>query len=113
MEFDSRRPIYIQIADSISEKILAGEFKPGGRIPSVREWAAGIGVNPNTVARSYEILSDRGVILGQRGLGFFVQNDALDVIRDNERKHFVDEEFPQILHRAELLGIQIEDLIKK
>ena len=59
MEFDSNKPIYIQIADNLCERILSGEFKPGGRIPSVREWGAEIGVNPNTVARSYEILTDR------------------------------------------------------
>ena len=67
MEFDSNKPIYIQIADNLCERILSGEFKPGGRIPSVREWGAEIGVNPNTVARSYEILTDRKVIYNQRG----------------------------------------------
>ena len=59
MEFDSNKPIYIQIADNICEKILSGEMTPGSRIPSVREWGAKIGVNPNTVARSYEILTNK------------------------------------------------------
>lgn len=111
MDFDSNKPIYIQIADSICEKILSGEFKPGGRIPSVREWGAGIGVNPNTVARSYEILSDRGVIFNQRGIGFFIQSNALNVIRESERKRFVEDEFPSIIKRAELLGIDIKTLL--
>ena len=52
MEFDNNKPIYVQIADNICERVLSGEFKPGDRIPSVREWGARIGVNPNTVARS-------------------------------------------------------------
>ena len=68
MEFDSNRPIYIQIADNITNRILSGELKPGSRIPSVREWGAGIGVNPNTVARSYELLQSRGIIFQQRGM---------------------------------------------
>ena len=48
MEFDSNKPIYIQIADNICERILSGEFKPGGRISSVREWGAQIGDTART-----------------------------------------------------------------
>ena len=62
MEFDNNKPIYIQIADNISDRILSGELKQGSRIPSVREWGAGIGVNPNTVARAYYALEAEGVI---------------------------------------------------
>jgi|SRR5574344_181368 GntR family transcriptional regulator len=112
MEFDSNKPIYIQIADNISEKILAGEVKPGSRISSVREWGASIGVNPNTVARSYEYLSNRGIIFNQRGIGFFIANDAIDVIKNTERKKFIEEELPNFTNRAALLGINLKDLIK-
>ena len=112
MEFDSNKPIYIQIADNICERILSGEFKPGGRISSVREWGAQIGVNPNTVARSYEILTDRKVIYNQRGIGFFVADDAIDVIRGTERRKFIDEELPLFCNRAALLGIDLKDFIK-
>ena len=91
MEFDSNKPIYIQIADNICERILSGELKQAGRITSVREWGAQIGVNPNTVARSYELLSDRKVIYNQRGIGFFIANDAVDVIRSSEKKKFLED----------------------
>ncbi len=111
MEFDANKPIYIQIADNLCERILSGEFKPGGRIPSVREWGAQIGVNPNTVARSYEILTDRKVIFNQRGIGFFVAGDAIDVIRDTERRKFIEEELPLFRGRAALLGINLKEFI--
>ena len=111
MEFDNNKPIYVQIADNICERVLSGEFKPGDRIPSVREWGARIGVNPNTVARSYEVLSNRSVISNQRGIGFFVAGDALDVIRSSERKKFMEEEVPAFKSRALLLGIDIKDLL--
>ena len=62
MEFDSNKPIYLQICDSIFDRILSGDLQPGGRIPSVRELGADIGVNPNTVMRSYEKLTDAGII---------------------------------------------------
>lgn len=111
MEFDVNKPIYIQIADNLCERILSGEFKPGSRIPSVREWGATIGVNPNTVARSYEILTDRQVIFNQRGIGFFVANDAIDVIRARERRKFIEEELPLFRSRATLLGIDLKEFI--
>lgn len=112
MEFDVNRPIYLQIADNICERILSGEFKSASRIPSVREWGMQIGVNPNTVARSYEQLSSRGVIYNQRGIGFFVANDAIDVIKDSERRKFIEEELPAFRNRAELLGIDVGTLFK-
>lgn len=111
MEFDNNKPIYIQIADNISDRILSGELKPGSRIPSVREWGAGIGVNPNTVARSYELLSNRGVVYNQRGIGFFVADDAQETIKSAERKKFIEEEFPAFRTRAELLGVNLKELI--
>lgn len=112
MEFDNNKPIYVQIADNICEKILSGEYKPEDRIPSVREWGTTIGVNPNTVARSYEILSNKGIINNQRGIGFFVTADAVELIRDSERKLFIENELPAFINRAKLLGIDIEDLIE-
>ena len=91
MEFDSNKPIYIQIADNICEKILSGEMIPGSRIPSVREWGAKIGVNPNTVARSYEILTNKSVIYNQRGIGFFVSDNAISAIQESELDKFIKE----------------------
>lgn len=113
MEFDSNKPIYIQIADNICERILSGGFRPEERIPSVREWGATIGVNPNTVARSYEILTDRGVIHNQRGIGFFVSSDAPTRIQESERRKFIEEEIPAFRSRAELLGVNLKEYIDK
>lgn len=112
MEFDDNRPIYIQIADAISDRVLSGDLKPGARIPSVREWAAEIGVNPNTVARSYELLTERGVIFNRRGIGFFLADDSVEIIRADNRRTFLDEELPAFLRRAELLGIDIKAILR-
>ncbi len=112
MEFDSNRPIYLQIADNICEKVLSGQFKASDRIPSVREWGASIGVNPNTVARSYEVLASRGVIYNQRGIGYFIAGDAVDVIRSSERRKFIEEDLPAFRNRADLLGVNLKEFIK-
>lgn len=111
MNFDNNKPIYIQIADNLCERILGGSFKAGERIPSVREWGATIGVNPNTVARSYELLTERGVIYNQRGIGFFAKEDAVEKILEMERKIFLEEELPAFVNRAKLLGIELKDVI--
>ena len=66
MEFDQHKPIYLQIADSICERILTGQWPEGDRIPSVRECGIALEVNPNTVARSYDELSQDGIIHNKR-----------------------------------------------
>lgn len=112
MEFNENKPIYIQIADNICDRILTGEFPAGARIPSVREWSGTIGVNPNTVVRSYDHLAGKGIIANQRGIGYSVCEDACAVILDTERKHFLEEELPAFLERAGKLGIDIHEHIK-
>ena len=111
MEFSENKPIYIQIADGICEQILSGKLEPGARIPSVREWGATIGVNPNTVARSYEKLTDAGIIYTKRGLGYFVAPAARDLVLEAERKAFMENEWPKLLKRAALLDIDLKKLI--
>ena len=73
MEFDQHKPIYLQIADAICERILTGQWPEGDRIPSVRECGVSLEVNPNTVARSYDELSSEGIIHNKRGIGYFVR----------------------------------------
>ena len=111
MEFDSNKPIYLQISDRLCERILSGELKPEDRILSVRELGAEIGVNPNTVARSYEKLTDAGIIYTKRGLGYFVAPGAKEIVLEAERKSFLENEWPKLLKRAELLDIDLKKLV--
>lgn len=113
MEFDPNKPIYLQICDQICEQILSGAIAPEERILSVREYGASVGVNPNTVARSYEKLTDAGIIYNKRGIGYFVAAPAKDIIMDAERQRFIQEEVPAFLKRMELLGINPEEILKK
>ncbi len=112
MEFDSNKPIYLQIADSICNRILQGELKGEDRIPSVREFGAQIGVNPNTVARTYETLTDQGVIYNKRGIGFFVTENAAQNIRKEAKDKFLKEELPQFAEKARLLDISKDEIMK-
>lgn len=111
MEFNEHKSIYLQICDNLCEKVLAGELKPLERIPSVRELGADLGVNPNTVARSYEKLTSEGIIFNKRGIGYFICENATEIILEAERKKFLEEELPSIKKRIELLGIDIANLL--
>ena len=104
MEFNQNKPIYLQIADGINEKILSGELKEGDRILSVRELGAELG--------SYEKLTMDGIIYNQRGIGYFVSEGARAVALEKMRKDFLENELPQILRKMRLLELKAEDYLK-
>ena len=112
MEFKKQKAIYLQIADSLCHRVVAGEWQPGGRIPSVREVAAELGVNPNTVLRTFEHLQGAEIIEMRRGLGAFVTTDAVEKILREQRRHFLEEEWPDVCRRMRMLGLTLSDLEK-
>lgn len=112
MEFNANKSIYLQICDAICEQILSGTLRPDERIPSVREYGADIGVNPNTVMRSYEKLTGEGVIYNRRGIGYFISPGAREIVLEAQRKEFLENELPAILKRMELLGISAEEVLR-
>ena len=76
MEFDDRAPIYTQIMDLIKRRIAVGELKVGQQLPSVRDLAQQVVVNPNTVQKAYLELEREGYVSTQRGMGTFVSGDG-------------------------------------
>ena len=112
MEFNGNKSIYLQICDAICEQILSGSLKPDERIPSVREYGAEIGVNPNTVMRSYEKLTNEAIIYNRRGIGYFISPDARETVLEAQRKEFIDNELPIILKRMKLLGIDPKEVLQ-
>jgi GntR family transcriptional regulator len=110
MEFKESQAIYLQIADLICENILTGSWKPGERIPSVRELAETTEVNPNTVMRTFAYLQDQGIIENQRGIGYFVSARAFDITMELKRKGFVQRDLPRVFRTMELLRMSFDDL---
>lgn len=108
MQFSDDKPIWRQIYELIAMRILSTEWAEGSRIVSVRELAQEVGVNPNTVMRSYENLERDGIIFNRRGIGFFVSEGAVEHIRNLERQKFLDEELPKLQERLTLLGLELE-----
>jgi DNA-binding transcriptional regulator YhcF (GntR family) len=111
MEFNGNKAIYLQICDAICEQILSGGLRPDERIPSVREYGADIGVNPNTIMRSYEKLTNEGIIYNKRGIGYFISADAREMVLEAQRKEFIADELPQIIRRAALLELDLISLL--
>ena len=110
MEFNGNKSIYLQICDGICERILSGELEPDMRLPSVREYGAEIGVNPNTVMRSYEKLTSDNIIYNRRGIGYFISQDAKQIVLQTMKRDFLENEMPQIIKKMHLLGISLEEL---
>jgi GntR family transcriptional regulator len=110
MEFRENQAIYLQIADLMCENVLAGVWKPGERIPSIREMAESIQVNPNTIMRTYGFMEDQGIIHNQRGIGFFLAPTAYETTRELKRKSFVSRDLPQLFRTMDLLRMGIDDL---
>jgi GntR family transcriptional regulator len=110
MEFKNTKGIFLQIADSISEKVMEGKYSPGEKIPSVRDLATEMGVNPNTVMRTYSELQTRGIIDNKRGVGYYVSNDAISIIRQWKKREFFENDLPLILRQTKILDITYDDL---
>lgn len=112
MKFKESKSIYLQIADRICDEILRGQYKEEERIPSVREYAATVEVNANTVVRTFDYLQSREIVYNKRGLGYFVSPGAREVILTLRRKVFLQEELPEFFRRLKTLGISLEEIEK-
>ena len=110
MEFRPSQAIYLQIVDFVCEKILLKEWKVGDRIPSVRELAVQLEVNPNTVMRTFEFLQQLEIIYNERGIGFFVAGNAIRNAVQYRREFFLEKDLPQIFRNMYLLNMKPEDL---
>ncbi len=112
MEFRGSQAIYLQIADYICEAILSGRWKGGDRIPSVRELAVSMEVNPNTAMRTFNYLQDKGIIYNKRGIGYFISEDGKSKTLDLKRSEFVKEDIPRFVRTMKLLGITLANFEK-
>jgi DNA-binding transcriptional regulator YhcF (GntR family) len=110
MQFNSSQSIYLQIADYVCERILLKEWKAEDKVPSVRDLAVQLEVNPNTVMRTYDWLQQSGIIYNQRGIGFFVAPTGPQSALDLKKKEFMEKDLPVVFRNLYLLGMKWEDL---
>ena len=112
LNFSSGVPIYKQIVQILSGKILSGALPPGDRIPSIRDVTAELNVNPNTVAKAYRELELAGLIETRRGMGCFVaeRDDARHKLTDEEKQRHLDTLFASLVTSAGMFGISEQDV---
>lgn len=111
MEFNTDKPIYRQIIDFAFGCILSGAWLPGSKVPSVREMAVALAVNSHTVLKAYEQLENEGIIVARRGMGFFLADDAPQLVAAEQRRDFFTTVLDDTFARMELLGITIDDVV--
>ena len=110
MNFKENKPIYLQIADRIMDEILNNTYLEGERIPSVREYAATVEVNANTVVKSFDYLQSDEIIFNKRGLGYFVAEGAVQKILSNRKDTFLNDELPEIFVKLKQLDISMNEV---
>lgn len=110
MEFRDDQAIYLQIADTFCENILLRKWKALDRIPSVREVAVEIEVNPNTVMRTFTYLQEQGIIFNKRGIGYFVSEDGFEKTIALRKENFVTNELPRFFKTMEFLNLSLDDM---
>jgi DNA-binding transcriptional regulator YhcF (GntR family) len=113
MEFHEDKAIYLQIGDLLCEQILSGTWPPNEKIPSVREMGVSLQVNPNTALRTYDFLQQRGIIFNKRGIGYFVEEDAVKKILDFRREDFYANTLPSFYKTISLLQIPAEEILRR
>jgi len=110
MKFRTDKPIYVQIGEFIRENILKQKWTGEDRVPSIREMAVEMEVNPNTVMRAYSELQDQGIIYNKRGIGYFIEDHARKAVLAQERNKFLQKQLPQVFNKMELLNINFKEL---
>jgi len=110
-DFHTSQPIFVQIRQRLIEMILRRQVDEGGALPSIRQIAADLSVNPLTVIKAFEALVDIGVVEKRRGLGMFVASGARAGLLAHEREKFLKEDWPRIAAQIKALDLDLKDLV--
>jgi DNA-binding transcriptional regulator YhcF (GntR family) len=110
MDFKPNYPIYLQVADFICEKVLTGAWHDGDKLPAVKDLAVMTSVNPNTVIKALTHLVDNDILTTQRGIGYFLTEQATAKTLVVKRNQFIEGELPQVFASMKLLGLTMAEL---
>ncbi len=111
IDLSSGKPIYSQIIEQTESFILSGVLNKGEKLCSVRSLSISISVNPNTVARAYNELCLKGIIVSMAGKGFFVSENAKEIIMKNSYELF--DSLRQTVKKMKKTGIKKEEILKE
>jgi len=110
LDHTSGLPYYRQIIDQILYAIASGSLKPGDQLPTVRQLAVDLAVNPNTVSKAYNELLIKEVLVSQQGTGTFVSKKKVE-ISDVEKRRKLNEVLQELVAKASSYGLTVDDLL--
>lgn len=111
INFDSERPIFIQIADSIKDAIILGAYPEETQIPSTTDISIRYKINPATALKGINILVDEGIIYKKRGLGMFIAEGAVEKLTEKRRELFFESYVAKLIEEAKRLDMTRQDII--
>lgn len=111
MEFHKNKPIYLQIVDVLSQRVVSKEWKEETKIPTVKELAKELEVNHNTLMRSLELLQSEDVLMSKRGVGLFLTRDSYKQALELMRRSFYEDQVPEFFGTMNSLKITLGELI--
>jgi len=112
LDLRSGVPVYRQLIDQVLGGIASGVLKPGDQLPTVRQVAVDLEINPNTVARAYREMEIRGVLDTQQGSGTFVSNQKIEQ-DEVERERRLAQIVSEFVARAGAAGFTVDDLLEQ
>lgn len=106
---DSDRPLYAQIIEQVQRDIISGKYRPGDKLPSVREFALEAAVNPNTMQKALSELERSGLVYSQRTSGRFITEDTTMI--QNLKKQLANEQIRGFLKQMKQMGFEQEEIL--
>jgi GntR family transcriptional regulator len=109
IENSSERPVYIQLVDQVKRDVAAGRLREGDKLPTIRQLAAELVMNPNTIAKAYRILEQEGILASRPGAGAFISN-VDNGLNKSVRKRIICDELERVVVEAVHMGIDKDTL---
>lgn len=110
IDFGSQTPIFLQLSQGLEDEILSGIYREGKQIPSITELAASYKINPATALKGINLLVDAGIVYKKRGIGMFVSQGALQLLKEKRQDEFFQQYVLPMVQEAKRLSIQPETL---
>ena len=110
INFESEKPIFIQVAEVIEDAILSGTFEEETQIPSTTEFSVSYKINPATALKGINILVDKGLVYKKRGVGMFVCEGACDKLRLERKQAFYENFIKSVITEAKRLKISTDEI---
>jgi len=112
VDFNSERPLFLQIAEGIEAAILSGAIEEEAQIPSTTEISVTLKINPATALKGINLLVDQGIVYKKRGLGMFVAKGAVEALQKKRTSSFYDEYVIRLVEEAKKLHLPKEQIIE-